>query len=90
MDLIERIVEGDSYFTCHEATAREVDDVMCRGWWDNEEMLHSTNPGRIAARLSAIMDDGGPPTWRPDTPVTDEEYAALIAQAKIAARRGRL
>lgn len=80
---IQECAEADSYFVCHEATARG-EDVMCRGWWD--ELRWATNPGRIAERL------GIEPSWRPEGKPTDEDYAATIAFAKkeLAARRRSL
>jgi len=74
---IQACVRADSYFVCHEATARG-EDVMCRGWWDT--LRDYTNPGRIAGRLGVV------PSWRPTGPPTDQEYVATTTLAKRAVR----
>lgn len=77
---IETTAAADSYFICHEATARG-EDVMCRGWWD--ELRWATNPGRIAERL------GIRPSWKPTGPATDREFASAVKAGKrgVAERR---
>lgn len=68
--VVAGILREDSYFTCHQATARDV-DAMCRGWWD--EYREDTIPGRIAIAL------GIEPNWTPEGAPTNLEYAEELA-----------
>lgn len=77
---LQEAARSNRHFVCHEATARG-EDVMCRGWWDNETLRVSSNLGRVMERLAYDPDQSG---WMPVGPATDREYAAMIDLAKRA------
>jgi len=54
MDIIKEALSNDTFFICHKASIKDIDDVCCRAFWNN--FKNEFNLGRIAQRLKCVTE----------------------------------